>query len=103
MYSLLVLSALFLIAHSAQVDHSREYQMELIRDQFWPSRSVGIANYLNYLKTYQNDPTLQFTIDVNSGYEEIVHEVRYDTAGSDLLKSSILIKVQNTQTGPDAG
>jgi hypothetical protein len=79
-------------AFGIAADHKREYQMQLFESLF-TSRSTGISSYLNYLKTFEGNSAYSFTIDVNSGYSEIIHEKRYDTVDLELDALHIDLKV----------
>jgi hypothetical protein len=94
MSKLLLSFALFLVcALAIPVEHKREYQMGLFESQF-TSRSTGIANYMAYLQTFQGNPAYSFSINVTSGYQEIIHEKRYDTSDLKLTALEINVKVK---------
>ena len=76
------------------IDHKREYQMQLFEDRF-VNRSQGVANYFAFLKLFEGNPKYNFTLNVTSGYQEIIHERRYDTADQKLDAIHIDLKVIN--------
>ena len=93
MFVLLTIVLFFTSALCVNVDHKREYQMQIFANRFI-NRELGVSEFLAYLKGFEANPKFNYTLNVTSGYQEIIHEKRYDTLDEKLDAKKIDLKVR---------